>query len=210
MKPYIIGISGISGSGKSTFAANLKTKCGDFYAGDVVIINLDGFYRSINEDDMCLVKAGEYNFDHPYAIDLDHARRCISAIADGHLVAVPIYDFEKKKCVGHYEVNNPRVVIVEGIHALHSKLFPLYDITAFLEVPMSVALSRRAVRDNKERGRTPEDTAEMFRKFVLPMYKLHVEPNVKKAAILVNGLNTGVHINMLYEHIKPLLIHPRF
>ena len=65
-KPYIIGVSGGSGSGKTFFARALQKKMGDALC---TIIYQDNFYfdqsRSFDFD------GGSVNFDHPSSIDFE-------------------------------------------------------------------------------------------------------------------------------------------
>lgn len=69
LKSYIIGISGASGSGKSTFAENLAQK---FPKGTVLIIAQDAYYKELT--DMSLEEKSNQNFDHPDSLDFNYSK----------------------------------------------------------------------------------------------------------------------------------------
>src|SRR6185437_2315405 len=88
MKPFIIGIAGGSGSGKSTVARNVAQA---LHAESVAFIDMDAYYR--NYAYLPLAERRAINWDHPDAFDwelfLDQLRR----LAAGESVEKPVYDF---------------------------------------------------------------------------------------------------------------------
>ena len=78
-RPYIIGVAGTSGSGKTLFLQYLLKQ---FAPGDMTLISLDDYYRPVTtrtrEENMC------HNFDIPEAFDLEtfhtHVRQLRSSI----------------------------------------------------------------------------------------------------------------------------------
>jgi uridine kinase len=64
----IIGIAGSSGSGKSTLSHAIVNKLNLPW---VVILSIDSFYKSLDEEASRKAFRNEYDFDAPDAIDFD-------------------------------------------------------------------------------------------------------------------------------------------
>ena len=63
MKPYIIGIAGGSGSGKSTFATRLKNA----FPNHVSVISCDNYY--LPHDELPLQERALLNYDAPESLE---------------------------------------------------------------------------------------------------------------------------------------------
>ena len=64
----IIGIAGSSGSGKSTLSHAIVSELNLPW---VVILSMDSFYKTLDEEAEKLAFQNEYDFDSPDAIDFD-------------------------------------------------------------------------------------------------------------------------------------------
>lgn len=185
-KPYIIAISGGSGSGKSTFVKELVAACGGPQHASVLI--LDNYYRDMSH--LPLRARDEVNYDHPGQIDYELLAQQLGELAQGKTVMAPLYDFarhcrKKDSC----RVEPRRVIFCEGIFALYDdELRRLYDLKIFLEVADDVRLVRRIERDQRERGRNLEQTQAQYSATVRPMYEQFVAPTKAYADfVVVNG-----------------------
>ena len=69
------------------------------------------------------------------------------------------------------------MLILEGIFALHDpRVLDLLDLRIFCEADADLCLSRRLVRDIKERGRDIEGCVKQWFGFVKPNFHKFVEP----------------------------------
>jgi uridine kinase len=59
----------------------------------VVCISQESFYRELRGSEREEAFKGNYNFDHPDALDNDLIQRIIMDILHGKEVQIPIYDF---------------------------------------------------------------------------------------------------------------------
>ena len=84
----IIGISGGTGSGKTTVANRILETV---KASEVVFIQQDSYYRNLK--DLPLDYRQLANFDHPDALDNDLLVNHIRRLKAGEPVELPIYDF---------------------------------------------------------------------------------------------------------------------
>ena len=190
-RPYLIGISGGSCSGKTSVALGLARCLDDLHP---VVVPLDSYYfdlEHVSEEERSM-----YNFDHPGAIDFDMFENHLVRLLEGKDVLVPVYDYESHTRAPQSEwigVNptqkeGQRVMIVEGLHVFYSPAVrELLDLKVFVEVGKAVSLNRRVERDVRERGRTPESVVQQFQRYVVPMYEEYVEPTKEFADLVVDG-----------------------
>ena len=109
--------TGASGSGKSTFTHRLKAML-----ANIAVISLDMY----NDGS----KVVEDNFDDPRICDFDTLMQNVEDLRAGRPTQVPIYDFKQSQRVGYQELEVPasRIIVLEGIHALSTRLEHLLDL----------------------------------------------------------------------------------
>ena len=199
----IIGISGGTGSGKTTVAQKIIALVG---ADNVVYLQHDSYYRNLG--DMPIDLRHRVNFDHPDAFDTDLMINHIEALRAGEGIEQPIYDYathSRKAETIHVE---PRqVILVEGILVFgHPQLRGLMDMKIFVDTDADIRFIRRLDRDVHERGRTVESIIEQYTKTVRPMHLQFVEPSKRYADIIIpEGGHNNVGIDLITGKIKSIL-----
>jgi uridine kinase len=189
MKTLVIGISGGSGSGKTTFARLLNQRlCDQFGERYSAILAQDHYYI-----DQSAKFRGDgdpaVNFDHPSAIDFPLIAEHLKNLKIGTAVEVPIYDFATHTRGEHTDPFAAcTIVIVDGMLLLSQEvILPHLDYRIFVDAPETIRYARRLSRDVKERGRTPEGVEKQFKAQVKPMHDAYIEPSQKKANQIVSG-----------------------
>jgi uridine kinase len=172
--PFILGVAGGSGSGKTTFARTLQARLGE---ARCEIVYQDSFY--IDQSHRFDRDGGAVNFDHPDAIDFPLLAEKLGELKAGASAKIPIYDFATHKRLLETLTARPTaLVIVDGILIFHSEVVrKLLDDRIFFVAPEDVRFRRRLERDVRERGRNPEGVREQFLKQVKPMHDQFVEPS---------------------------------
>lgn len=108
----IIGITGGSGSGKSTIVRKISEVCSDF-----VFIAQDNYYRSAEYISNENITA--FNFDHPDAFDTELLHRHLTLLKQGRAIDMPQYDFVHHRRKDETVRVAPRpLVIIEGLMVL--------------------------------------------------------------------------------------------
>lgn len=203
-RPFILGVAGGSGSGKTFFSEalvkELTRECGD---GACQIVYQDNFY--IDQSHRFDKDGGAVNFDHPDSIDFSLLAKCLRQLKNGESVQIPLYDFAThKRREQTVEVTPKKIIIVDGILIFHTaEVRELFDDLVFFQTPEELRYSRRLERDVKERGRTPDGVKEQFLKQVKPMHDLFVEPSKAFAKTIVHDM--GEYDQALKAYCRKLL-----
>lgn len=188
MKPYLIGITGGTASGKSYVAKKLQ----EIDPHNILNIGQDNYYRHFYR---CIPheKRNKYNFDYPGAIDSRLLYDHIHALLHGRSVAMPVYSFTGDDCVLHTVELMPKpVIIIEGILALSNPAIrDLIDLKIFIEVDPDIRLSRRLLRDlQEEREHNMKEVLDMYLNSAAPNYRRFIEPKKQYADIVIYNNRT--------------------
>lgn len=184
-KPYIIGVAGGSGSGKTYFARELQRILGDNHC---TILYQDNYY--IDQSHRFDGDGGSVNFDHPESLDFNLLAKGLSDLKSGKSIEVPIYEFAAHKRLQETITCAPRkIILVDGILILDSTLVRAQlDEAIFFDTSEELRYQRRLARDVHERGRTPEGVKKQFDLQVRPMHDQFVQPSKKHAQTVVCDL----------------------
>ena len=201
----IIGISGGTGSGKTTVANRILESVS---ADEVVFIQQDLYYRDLK--DMPLDYRNAANFDHPDAVDNELLINHLKKLNAGEPVELPIYDFRTHSRLPATTRIEPKpIVIVEGILIFaEPRLLEQMDIKVFVDTPDDIRFIRRLRRDLAERGRTVDSVIEQYIGTVRPMHMQFVEPSKRFADVIIpEGGHNVVSIDLISGKIRERLAH---
>ena len=182
-KPFLIGIAGLSGSGKTALARQLAPQLN----GGCEIVTLDSYYHP--QGHFTLEQRAALNYDHPDSLDWVLLERHLSALHSGHAIQEPVYLFEHHTRAAYTRPVEPRgFLIVEGILTLHTpEVRRQLDLKVFVETRPEECLRRRIDRDIFERGRTRESVLAQYQSTVWPMAQEFVLPSRAFADLVVSG-----------------------
>ncbi len=186
-KPYIIGITGGTGSGKTLF---LKSLLDSFEPNQVTCISQDDYY--LPREHQLVDKNGEFNFDRPESIDFEHFASDLKELSEGRSVVKEEYTFNNPDAKPNTIVRQPApVILVEGIFIFHyKKIVNLIDLKVFIEVREHIKLKRRLKRDREERGYDADDVLYKYENHIMPSYQKYIEPHKEIADLVVpNNVN---------------------
>ncbi|MEY8304930.1 P-loop NTPase fold protein [Anaerosalibacter bizertensis] len=116
-KPILIGITGGTGSGKSTVAKEIYSSIKET---NVTIIQQDSYYR--DQSNLTFEERKKTNYDHPFAFDNELLIEHLNKLLEGLPVEKPIYDFEKHNRKKETITVWPReIIILEGLLILNDE-----------------------------------------------------------------------------------------
>ena len=197
----VIGISGGSGSGKTTIVRKISELLSDF-----VFIPQDNYYKSAEFISNTNITA--FNFDHPEAFDtpllIDHLEKLKTFTG----VDMPQYDFVHHRRRGEtIRVEPKKLIILEGIMIFTDKrVRDLIDLKLFVDTPDDIRFIRRLTRDINERGRTLESVIEQYLNVVRPGHFEFIEPTKAYADIIIpEGGHNENALSVLLSFIRETL-----
>lgn len=201
--PYIIGIAGLSGSGKTTVAQKIISSINEPWT---ILFSLDNFYKELTPEQSAQAFRNEYDFDTPNSIDLDHLYDCVKSIKQGKKTDIPMYSFVKHKRLPDEKLTiyGANVVIIEGIYALHKKeLLELMDCKVYVDTDLDICYSRRLLRDIVHRDRDIQGVIKQWDSFVKPNAVSYVLPTRANADVVIpRGSDNTVAMEILIQHLR--------
>jgi uridine kinase len=204
MKPYVIGLAGGTGSGKTSIANKILERLD---RDRIVVIQHDSYYKDLEKH--AELKAGKkINFDHPDSLETDLLIQHIKMLCEGKTINQPIYDFSThRRMIETKQISPKEIIILDGILILGDKrLRELMDIKIFVDTDADERLIRRIKRDILERGRSTEMVLSQYLDTVKPMHLEFVEPSKQWADIIIpGGAENLVAIDMVVTKIDALL-----
>lgn len=177
--PFILGVAGASGSGKSWFAAKLQ----QLHPHGVTIISQDRYYKPAAE-----VALLPFTWDEPAALYLDDLLADLNKLKAGESVLIPTYDFARHERSAMEVIHPAPMVVVEGHLVFHClPLLQAMDETVWVQADDYQLLRRRLMRDCSERGRNWQEVLEVFEAVVMPANQLYVQPCRAAATLELNN-----------------------
>jgi len=202
-KPILIGITGGTGSGKTTVAKAIYESLPE---KNICIIEQDSYYK--DQRHLSFDERTKTNYDHPLAFDTDLLLMHLNRLLDGEIIEKPIYDFSnhirKSETI---RVEPKDIIILEGIMILEDeRLRDLMDIKIFVDTDDDIRVIRRIERDIADRGRTLESVINQYIQTVKPAHQQFIEPTKKFANIIIpEGGYNKVAIDIVVAKVKSVI-----
>ena len=181
-KPYFIGITGGSASGKTKFLQDIISY---FDEDQLCVISQDNYYYPIEKQ--AVDSQGVVNFDLPETIDQEAFEKDILSLASGNTISLPEYTFNNPDAPVNILTFKPApIIIVEGIFVLYYENIAKHlDLRLFIDAKEHIKLKRRIVRDNEERGYDLQDVLYRYEHHVAPTYEQFIEPCKEHADLII-------------------------
>ncbi|OYQ67885.1 uridine kinase [Aerococcus sp. 1KP-2016] len=202
-KPIIIGVTGGTGSGKTTVTRKIMEEFGDV---SLAYIPQDAYYK--DQSHLTMDERVKTNYDHPLAFDTELLNQHITALLNGQAIQMPVYDFtQHNRSTETITVEPKEVIIIEGILIFSDKdLRDLMDIKVFVDTDDDIRIIRRIKRDMAERGRSLDSIIDAYTTVVKPMHEQFIEPTKKFADIIIpEGGSNNVAIDLMTTKIRSVL-----
>ena len=202
-KPIIIGVSGGSGSGKTSVSRAIYNH---FPNHSIMMLEHDSYYK--DQSHLTFEERLKTNYDHPFAFDTDLLIEHLEKLLNYETIEKPVYDYVAHTRSTETIIQEPKeVIILEGILILEDKrLRDLMDIKIYVDTDDDIRFIRRLERDMQERGRSLDSVINQYLGTVKPMYNQFIEPTKRYADIIVpEGGENDVAIDMLTTKLQSVL-----
>jgi len=220
-KLQIVLITGPSSSGKTTTTIKIGEKLKS--AGlKLVTLNVDNYFFDLEmhpKDEF-----GDYDFETPYALDLELINNHLQKLVAGEQVMIPFYDFK----TGHrvpdqtpMKLNEGELILIDSLHGLFPALtqsipdeqkFKLY-LEPLLQMKgedgeyirwTDIRLIRRMLRDATHRAYDPRQTLEHWH-YVRASEMRNIIPNNIRADYIINSgmpFELPIYSKRMLSHFK--------
>ena len=202
-KPFVIGVAGGTGSGKTTVSTRIQEAVGQQH---IAYLQHDNYYR--DQGHLSFEERSKANYDHPDSLETDLMVRHLSELRAGRPVDIPIYNFARHRRMAEIEHIEPsQIVLVEGILIFaEPALRELFDMRIFVDTDADIRFIRRVRRDMNERGRSLDSVIGQYIATVRPMHLEFVEPSKRYADIIVPaGGHNRVAMEMIVSRLYAIL-----
>ncbi|HEY0246423.1 MAG TPA: uridine kinase [Mucilaginibacter sp.] len=200
-KPYIIGIAGGSGSGKTFF---LNRFLDHFSANEVCLVSQDDYYIPVAHN-MTAEENKLYNFDLPATVDHEQFEQDVNKLLNQQTIYKKEYTFNNPNAIPKtLEIKPAPILIIEGLFILHFRgIAKLMDMKIFVDADKDIALQRRLKRDLIERGYSNDDVLYKWMNHVVPAYKEFLLPYKNECdQVITNNGHTAEDILRVTEDIS--------
>lgn len=197
----IIGVTGGSGSGKSSLVRELGKASS---SKDICVITQDDYY--LPYESQTTDSKGVVNFDLPSAFDMDALVSDLRDLRNGRAVDRPEYTFNQKSKKPSVKTLSPApLIILEGLFlSCEKRLSDLMDYCVFVQMDAQQQLIRRIARDTNERGYSMHDVRYQWKHHVLPAYEEFVLPYRETCSLVID--NGGTVEDMVDQMVDFLAI----
>jgi len=201
-QPFLVGITGGSASGKTTFLNRLLAA---FPEDQVCLVSQDNYYHP--RDQQVLDEQGVHNFDLPVSIDSAAYAADVLALSQGQEVRRQEYTFNNPAVTPKQLVFRPApIVVVEGIFVFHfAEIAKLLDLKVYIDAQEHVKLHRRIIRDRDERGYDLADVLYRYTHHVAPTYEKFIAPYKHDADVVIPNnrhFDKGLEVLVSFLHGK--------
>jgi len=149
-KPFVIGISGDSGSGKDTFSDAIS---GLFGGHSVVTLSGDDYHLWDRKKPMWQVMTHL----NPMANDLESFATDLVALTNGKSISSKHYNHQTGLMGRPTKIASKDIVIASGLHALYWPIFrTCYDLSIYLDIDEGLRRHFKLQRDVHQRGHSIE------------------------------------------------------
>ncbi|MCU0468403.1 MAG: uridine-cytidine kinase [Arcicella sp.] len=200
-RPFIIGITGGSASGKTLFLNQLLKS---FSKDEICLISQDNYYR--DRKDQEVDAHGYINFDEPKSLDLHQYALDIQTIRSGMPFQKQEYTFNNPDIVPQILTFEPKpIIVVEGLFVFYYKeIADLLDLKVFIDAKRKLRLDRRIKRDANERGYGErEEVMYRWNNHVEPAFQKYVKPYRKSSDIVIpNNVHFEKGLEILVSYLR--------
>ena len=183
-KPYLVGISGGSGCGKTTVLNSLFEELPE---GRLALISQDNYYRHISEQPKD--NNGVENFDTPESFRRNELIEDVVKLRSGEKLQYEEYTFNNDAAISRtIEIHPAPIILIEGLFVFHfDEISDILDYKVFIDVEEDIRLERRIRRDWKERGYPEHEVRYQWENHVMPAYRSFQAPYVNSCDLIIDN-----------------------
>ena len=204
---YIIGITGLSCSGKTTLSQKLQAALGN---DSCLLISMDDYYKELTQEQYAILHNDEaaINFDTPESINFQLLKKNLNDIkSNSENTWLPKFDLAS--CVittwTHLPANKYKFIIIEGLFVFSDpEIVDLCNLKIWVETSEYICALRRFIKFTYLiKGYTHEYVYNQCVKYVIPGQETYVKPLKKCCDFFINGEKETVnYVDMIVRYVN--------
>lgn len=201
-EPLLVGVSGVSGSGKTFLTDALKAT----FQENLSVISFDNYYK--NHSLQTRDNNGYINFDLPEALESELFAIHLLNLIEGHPVIQKKYLFETRDAPEETLIISPaQVIVVEGLFVFHyPEVDKLLDMRIFVDTDLTLSLQRRLRRDSRSRGIGEAKSLYQWHNHVMPSFEKFIQPHMHRCDLILDGeVEVGENVTLITSAVNRLL-----
>ena len=171
-RPFLIGISGDSGTGKDTLANSIISLFGK---DSTVHISGDDYHLGDRKKPIWQIMTHL----NPMANNLEAFSNDILKLLSGKVIKKRYYDHSEGKMSKFHKIKSNNIIISSGLHTLYKPILREFcDLKIFLEMNEDLRIHYKLIRDENERKQNKNDILKIIKKrkkdaenFIIPQSK---------------------------------------
>jgi uridine kinase len=203
-RPYVIGITGGSASGKTTITNRLIELLPEYR---FAVLHQDRYFK-----DFTFLPDAERELlataNNPDALVWPEFLEQFHRLLEGRAVTEPVpFTRLSRRAAAPVTIEPGDILIVEGLFALwHDGVRAEMDLRIYMEVDDDERVLRRIARDIVERGGTVPNVIAWYRKDVAPNFPKITKPTARLADVVVpNHKSCDVAVRLIADGVRAQL-----
>ena len=200
-KPFVLGISGDSGSGKDNLVS-LITKL--FGNNSVTSISGDDYHLWDRKKPMWKI----LTHLNPLANNLEQLTHDIINLINGKNIFKKKYDHETGRMSLPEKINSNDIILVSGLHALYLPILrKCYDLSIFIEMDEKMRKFLKVRRDSSKRGHSVSEVKVSLKRREKDS-EIYIKPQAKKADLIISlhPVNSNFNEKIDFSKLKYKLV----
>jgi uridine kinase len=203
---HIIGVTGLSCSGKTTLSEKLYRRLG---TENCLLISMDNYYKELTSDQYKVLHNDEaaINFDTPDAINFEMLKKNLKDIKNNvGEVKLPIFDLASCTLTGWKNVpsNKYKYIIIEGLLIFSDpEVVELCNLKIWVDASDYVCALRRFIKfTDTIKGYSHQYIYNQCVKFVIPGQDKYVKPVKNVCDFFINGEKNDInHVEIIVKYV---------
>jgi uridine kinase len=181
IEPFVVGMTGLSGAGKTYYVDALKAKFGK----NLTVVGFDDYYKPL--DMQHIDEFGEANYDLPTALYSDKFYHDLMQLIEYHPVTLKKYQFEHYDAPEVIETLSPApILLVEGLFVMEfHPVDALLNYRVFIDCDTDLCYNRRLKRDIAERNIPEARSVHQWQHHVMPAYNQFILPHKERCDLVI-------------------------
>lgn len=216
-------VAGPSSSGKTTTSMKIGERLAE-HGLSFVLMTLDNYFKNLESHPKD--EYGDYDFESPYALELEMINDHLSQLLKGKTIKMPKYDFKtgiRKDNVTEFKLKPGEIILIDSLHGLFADMtksvpqeqkFKFY-IEAICQLKdaggefvrwTDLRMLRRMIRDSWHRSYDPAKTVGHWH-YVRRSEKKYIVPFIHTVDYVFNGslaYELPVHKNLMEHHFPAI------